>query len=996
MQMNHSNLFSMTFAVLLAMTLTVFTATAQNIKVKGTVADASGEPIIGATVIVEGTKTGTSTGADGGFSISVPPDATLTFAILGYKTHSEKVAGRTNLIVTLESDTEYLEETIVIGYGSGQKIGNIVGSVTTVSSKDIASSPSSNIGDALQGKVAGLQIFNTSGEPQSSVSIRLRGVSSLNLSNAPLYILDGVPVSSDVFSSMNPQDIENISILKDASSTAIYGSRAANGVIVVTTKKGQKGEKPTVSVRAQAGVSMLTNYNMDMMNSAQLLEFEQLCVPSLKTDPAFIAKKNFILGNNINFDWTDYLFDKTAPIVQGDASFRGATDKTNYYVSFGYSSEEGTAKSNSGSDRYTLRSNLDIQMAKWFKFGANLALSFTKYQTIVTGWYTQSPILQAVTGIPYYTPYQLVYNEDGTFSYGDVYQVYPWNNDIDLNEYYKKNTNNRQAVNLMGQTYFLFTPVKGLNIRLQQAIDAFDYTNESIHLPSYTPSSARGTNAQAFQRYSQLSSTNTIEYKNNIANKHFFTALLGHESFVKTEKTFSMTGTGLTDDRLVSIGSTTSIDSWGGGTMECTFNSFFLNLNYDYSGKYFVDASVRTDGSSLFGKNHRYATFYSVGAMWKIKNEPFLKNVSWIDELNMNLSYGTTGNSGLSEWYASLGLVGSGPKYNGNAGWAISQIPNSDLTWETVGTLNYRISGRVFDRVSFGVEFYNKQSKNLLMEIPYSATTGHSSGWGNVASMVNRGVDLELNFDFIHSKNVYWGASVNVNYNNNEIAKLYQGLDEISFPEYSLKYQVGYSSSLVYTQVRAGVDPEDGSPMWYDLNGNLTKTYSDDIMQFCGLDTNAKWSGGFSTNFSWKGLGINADFSFIGKRYVFLNERYYTMNPQTVLFTSNFETKMLNIWTHPGQQTDIPKYGTPFYHDTSRFSNAAFLRLKNLSVSYSLPKKILEPTKILSGVKVYVTGRNLLTVTDFEGYDPEVGYSNATSGMYPNSRQIVGGIEITF
>lgn len=996
MQMNHSNLFSMTFAVLLAMTLTVFTATAQNIKVKGTVADASGEPIIGATVIVEGTKTGTSTGADGGFSISVPPDATLTFAILGYKTHSEKVAGRTNLIVTLESDAEYLEETIVIGYGSGQKIGNIVGSVTTVSSKDIASSPSTNIGDALQGKVAGLQIFNTSGEPQSSVSIRLRGVSSLNLSNAPLYILDGVPVSSDVFSSMNPQDIENISILKDASSTAIYGSRAANGVIVVTTKKGQKGENPTVSVRAQAGVSMLTNYNMDMMNSAQLLEFEQLCVPSLRTDPAFIAKKNFILGNNINFDWTDYLFDKTAPIVQGDASFRGATDKTNYYVSFGYSSEEGTAKSNSGSDRYTLRSNLDIQMAKWFKFGANLALSFTKYQTIVTGWYTQSPILQAVTGIPYYTPYQLVYNEDGTFSYGDVYQVYPWNNDIDLNEYYKKNTNNRQAVNLMGQTYFLFTPVKGLNIRLQQAIDAFDYTNESIHLPSYTPSSARGTNAQAFQRYSQLSSTNTIEYKNNIANKHFFTALLGHESFVKTEKTFSMTGTGLTDDRLVSIGSTTSIDSWGGGTMECAFKSFFLNLNYDYSGKYFVDASVRTDGSSLFGKNHRYATFYSVGAMWKIKNEPFLKNVSWIDELNMNLSYGTTGNSGLSEWYASLGLVGSGPKYNGNAGWAISQIPNSDLTWETVGTLNYRISGRVFDRVSFGVEFYNKQSKNLLMEIPYSATTGHSSGWGNVASMVNRGVDLELNFDFIHSKNVYWGASVNVNYNNNEITKLYQGLDEISFPDYSLKYQVGYSSSLVYTQVRAGVDPEDGSPMWYDLNGNLTKTYSDDIMQFCGLDTNAKWSGGFSTNFSWKGLGINADFSFIGKRYVFLNERYYTMNPQTVLFTSNFETKMLNIWTHPGQQTDIPKYGTPFYHDTSRFSNAAFLRLKNLSVSYSLPKKILEPTKILSGVKVYVTGRNLLTVTDFEGYDPEVGYSNATSGMYPNSRQIVGGIEITF
>ncbi len=994
--MNFSKIISKGILVALGAFVAVFSAAAQNIKVRGTVTDASGEPLVGVTVIVEGTRTGTSTGADGEYVISVPGDARLTFSIMGYKSVTEKVAGRTEISVSLEEDAQFLEETIVIGYGSGQKIGNIVGSVTTVSSKDIVSNPSSNIGDALQGKVAGLQVFNTSGEPQSSVSIRLRGVSSLNLSNAPLYILDGVPVSSDVFSSINPQDIENISVLKDASSTAIYGSRAANGVIVVTSKKGQKGEKPTVSLRAQAGVSMLTSYNMDMMNSEQLLEFEQLCVPSLSSDPAFLAKKNFILGNNINFDWTDYLFDKAAPTILADGSFRGATDKTNYYVSFGYQSEEGTSKANSGSDKFTLRTNLDVQLAKWFKFGTNIALSYTKYQTIVTGWYTQSPIIQAVTGIPYYTPYQLVYNEDGTFSYGDVYEVYPWNNDIDLNEYYKKNTNDRQAVNLMGQTYFLFTPVKGLNIRLQQAVDAFDYTNESIHYPSYTPSSVRGTNAQAFQRYSQLSSTNTIEYKNDIAKKHFFTVLLGHESLLKKEKTFSMTGSGLTDDRLVTIGSTTSIDSWSGGTIECAFNSFFLNANYDYSGRYFFDASVRTDGSSLFGKNHRYATFYSVGAMWKIKNEAFLKNVSWIDDLNLNLSYGTTGNSGLSEWYASLGLVGSGAKYNGNSGWAISQIPNSDLTWETVGTLNLKLSGRIFDRLSFGFEFYNKKSEDLLMEIPYSATTGHTSGWGNVASMVNRGADIELNLDLIHNKNVYWGVSVNVNYNDNKITKLYQGLDEISFPDYSLKYQVGYSSSLVYTQVRAGVDPEDGSPMWYDLNGNLTKTYSDDIMQFCGMDTNAKWSGGFSTNFSWKGLGINADFSFIGKRYIFLNERYYTMNPQNLLFNSNFETKMLNIWTHPGQVTDIPKYGTPFYHDTSRFSNAAFLRLKNLSVSYSLPKKILEPTKVISAVKFYVTGRNLLTFTEFEGYDPEVGYSNATSGMYPNSRQVVGGIEVTF
>ena len=971
-------------------------AFAQNKQVSGTVTGTDGNPIAGATVMVDGTSTGTTTGANGTFTITAPQNGSLTVSFLGYETLKVAINRRSNIHVTLSEDSQSIDDVVVIGYGSGQKIGNIVGSVATVSAGELADRPSANIGDALQGKVAGLQIFNTSGEPQSSVSIRLRGESSLSLSNAPLYILDGVPVSSSVFTSINPQDIENISILKDASSTAIYGSRAANGVIFVSTKKGKKGDKPSVSLRAQYGISMLTNYNMDMMNSEQLIRFEEMCVPSLKTDAAYQAKKAFILGNNINFDWKDYLFNSSAPLVQADASIRGATESTNYYASLGYYSEDGTAKANSSVDRFTFRSNLDTQITKWLKFGANVALTYSKYSTITTGWYTQSPILQTVTGLPYYTPYELIYNEDGTISYGDVQQVYPWDNMIDLNEYYKYNTNDRESVNLMGQTYFQITPVKGLTIRAQQAIDAFDYTNESINMPSYTPFSARGRNSQAFQRYYQLSSTNTIEYKNNINQKHFFTALIGHESIIKRERTFNAVGTGLTDDRLTAFGSTTDISSWGGNVIECAFNSFFANFNYNYEGKYFVDASVRTDGSSLFGKNHRYATFYSVGAMWKLKQENFLKDVSWVNDLNLNVSYGTTGNSGLDSWYASLGLVGTGPQYNGNAGWALSQVPNADLTWETVATLNVGISGRLADRVSFGFEFYNKVSTDLLMELPYSGTTGHSSGWGNIASMRNRGIDLELSVDLIHTKNVFWNVTANVNYNKNEITKLYQGLDELAFPNYSLKYQVGKPSSLVYTQVRAGVDPNDGAPMWYDLNGNLTKTYSDDIMQFCGMDTNAPWSGGFSTAFSWKGIGVNADFSWIGERWIFLNERYYTMNPANQLFKSNFETKMLNMWTTPGQKTDIPKYGTQFYHDTARFSNASFIRMKNISLSYTFPKSLIQKSGFLSGVKVYVTGRNLWTITDFEGYDPEVGYSNATSGLYPNSRQIVFGAELVF
>ncbi len=979
-------------AVLGAIALT----SAQQRQVSGTVTGVDGQPIAGATILVEGTQSGTTTGADGKFTLRIPSKGNLLVSFLGYKTETVAIDSRKVFDVVLSEDATDVEDVVVVGYGSGQKVGNIVGSVTTVKASEIAERPSANIGDALQGKVSGLQIFSGSGEPQSSVKMQLRGPSSLNLDTAPLYILDGVPVSQSVFNSINPQDIETISTLKDASSTAIYGSRAANGVIYISTKKGKKGEKPSISLRAQYGVSMLTNYNMDMMNSEELIRFEEMCIPSLKTDAAYQAQKAFILGNNINFDWTDYLFDDAAPMMQFDASMRGATENTTYFASMSYYSEQGTSKANSSVDRVTFRVNLDTNITKWLKFGTNIGLNFSKYKTITTGWYTQSPILQAVTALPYRTPYEIIHNEDGTISYGDVQWVYPWDQMIDLNTYYKYNTNDRQNAGLMGQTYFEIRPVKGLTIRAQQAIDAFDYTNESINMPSYYPYTARGRNSQALQRGYQLSSTNTIEYKNNINAKHFFTVLLGHESITNTEKTFNARGTGLTDDRLVAFGTTTTIDSWDGNKIERVSNSFFANMNYNFDGRYFVDASVRTDGSSLFGRNHRYATFFSVGTMWKAKAEKFMQNVKWVNDLNVTLSYGTTGNSGLSNWYEHLGLVGAGPKYNGLAGWGLAQVPNSDLTWETVSTLNVGLNGRLFDRVGFNFQFYNKKSTDLLMELPFSATTGHASGMGNIGEMVNRGIDLEVNVDLIHTKNVYWSVSANVNYNKNKITKLYQGLDELAFPDYSLKYQVGKSSTLVYTQLFAGVDPADGTPMWYDLNGNKTKTYSDDLMQFNGWDTTAPWSGGFSTQFSWKGLGFSADFSWVGERWIFLNERYYTMNPTNLLFQSNFERKMFDMWTEPGQVTDVPKYGTPFQHDTRRFSNASFLRMKAISLSYTFPKSLVAKSGFLSGAKIYVTGRNLWTITDFEGYDPEVGVANATSGMYPNSRQIVFGAELTF
>lgn len=976
-----------------------FLALAQQRQVTGVVIDENGAPIVGATVLVEETRAGTTSGVDGRFTIAVPEKATLSVSFIGYASQQVAVAGRNKLEIILKEDSEAIENVVVVGYGSGQKVGNIVGSVVTISAAELSERPTANVGDALQGKVPGLQIFNTSGEPDGSVSVKLRGTSSFNLTTEPLYILDGVPVQPSVFTQINPQDIENISVLKDASSTAIYGSRAANGVIYITTKKGKKGDKPRVSLRAQYGISMLTHFNLDMMNAEELFRFEELCRPELADNPIRQAKKAFVLGNGIDFDWTDYLFDKSAPLVQADASIRGATENTTYYASLGYYSEQGTSKANSNLRRFSFRTNLDTQITKWLKFGANVALTYSQSHKIETGWLANSPMLMAMTAQPYNVPYEYTYNDDGTVGYGDVMWRYPWSNIVqpDLNVYYDKNPNDLQRLNLMGQTFFTISPVKGLTIRAAQAVEGFDYTNSTMAPVSFKNySGVTPYRQESFQRYYQLSSTNTIEYRTNFNARHFLTALVGHESYIKVNRGFNASGEGYSDDRLFTLSNASQIVGWGGFQTEASYNSFFANVNYNFDGKYFVDASVRTDGSSSFGANHRYAVFYSVGAMWKLKQEKFLQNVSWVNDLNVTLSYGTTGNAGLFTPYSHLGLVGGNGTYNGIPGWGIAQVANPDLTWETVGQLNVGVNGRLASRVSFNAQFYNRQSKDLIMSIPFSASTGHSSGYGNVASMRNRGFDLELTVDLLHTKDIYWTVSGNVNYNKNTITKLYQGLNELAFPNSGTKYEVGRSMSEVWVPIRVGVDPDDGSPMWYDQNGNLTKTYSDDLFQFTGMDSTAPWSGGFSMNFSWKGLGLAADFSWVGERWIFIDERYYTVNPTDCLQLGNFERKMLNIWTTPGQKTDIPKYGTPYRADTSLYSNASFMRLKNLSLSYTFPREWITKSGFISGLRVYVTGRNIWTVTGFDGYDPEVGYTNATSGMYPNSQQYVFGAELTF
>ena len=899
----------------------------------------------------------------------------------------------------MKPDAALLDEVVIVGYGSGKKLGSVVGSVTAVGNEKLANKPVANVGDALQGQVAGLQVFTPSGEPSQSVQMRLRGVSSINSSSEPLFILDGSPISSGTFTSLNPNDIENMTILKDASSTAIYGSRAANGVVILTSKKGKRGEKAKIAISAQYGLSKMTGDNVKMMNAGQWLNLQEVLDPSLKDNAAFQQNKAFYIDNGISTDWSDVFFGSTAPMQQYDLSVTGGTESLNYYFSFGHYDADGIMD-DSNLRRETLRSNLEASVTKWLKAGVNLNLSYQKYSTAAFG-NTANSIYNKAYAARIYRPdqsyYELLTDENGKFNgygerldYLDKIQAY--------NPYYLSEIqpSTMDLARINGNTYINVNPIKGLNIRASQAMEAFDYRSSYKALP-VGPFDKAGTARENFQRYYSFTYTNTAEYKFTPWEDNNVSVLIGQESIITKNQAFGVTVNNLKDTRLMLLSATNSegVEIPTHSMYDKIFNSYFATFSYNYAEKYYIDASFRRDGSSLFGLNNQWGNFWSVGALWDLKKESFLSDVAWLDNLQLKVSYGSVGNSSGLDPYMSYGLVSTGPLYYGSSGTAIANPANPDLTWEVVKSANVALNTRLFDRVSLEVEFYNRMTENMLMDIPYSHTTGFSSGWGNVANMRNRGVDITANIDIIKDLNNFnWRVSANVNYNKNEITKLFNGLDEYVIANTGLKLQVGKPYGEYFYTRWAGVDPRDGFNMWYDKNGNLTKSYSGDDAVFTGKQRYAPWSGGFGTQLDWKGITVAADFSFMLGQYMINNERWFTENPQFA-GKNNQTTEMLTMWQKPGDVTNISTPDSPMQFDTHLLENASFMRLKNLTVAYTFPQRLMKRTGFMDGCKVFFVGRNLLTVTSYKGYDPEIN-SNMQLGNYPNTKQFSFGIELTF
>ena len=985
--------------ILLCMVATI-AAWAQTV-ITGTVVSAvDGEPLIGASVKVKGGKAAAVTNVDGKFKIDAEAGQTLVFSYIAMET-MERPA-KNGMYVKMQLAEEMMDELVVTGYGSAKKLGSLVGSVVTVDNKKMEKAVTPNFTDALAGQVSGLSVLTSSGDPSKSASIRLRGINSISSSSTPLFILDGAPISSTMFNTLNPSDIENITVLKDAASTAIYGSRAANGVIVITSKKGKLNEKANLVVKSQYGFSTPVADGLQMMNSQQYIQFRDMI-----GQPVNQSIKDLVNNYGISTNWRDEVLSNNAPTYTVDAALTGGSEHINYYLSFNHHSQEGLIEQ-SKMHREALRANVEGRLNRWFKAGVQLNLGTNSYQqnneAEASDLYTSNPMIFSRLAMPYDAPNYYSFDENGNIIWGNradklKYSGLMHPSFVNENRSYKKNN-----LTLMLNAFEQLNPIEGLTIRAQQAMDGYDYTTDNRYIPYEAFTTPMGSSVAAsegyvsnsFQRYASYTFTHTVEYRKKVKD-HSFSALIGEESIFSRSRSFGVYTEGQTDPRQLRLtdGTSIAIGNVSDSRAEESFNSLFATFAYDYDGKYFLDASYRADASSKFAPGHRWGHFYSVGGMWDLKKENFLKDVDWLDNLQARATYGLVGNSTGAGSYDYYGLFGTGGMYNGQSSMGISNPSNSTLTWEKVGSFNAGVTFGFLDCVVLNVDAYRRKTTDMLMSIPYSFTTGFSGGMGNIGAMVNKGFDADVNVKLIKSNDIDWTFKANVNYNKNEITELFAGRDEYIIANTGLKLEVGKPYGEFYMVEFAGVDPRDGKPMWYDIDGNLTKTYNEERdSKFVGKQRYAPWSGGFGTSFSWKGLSITADFAWQHGKYMTNNDNYFLMNAnQGTSF--NQAVDMLNIWTKPGDITDIPKYGEQVQFDTHLLEDASFLRMKNLIVQYSFPKKWMQATKGIQNAKVFFIGRNLFTATKFSGYDPEPDI-NLVKFNYPNTRQFVFGMELTF
>lgn len=976
--MKRLSLWLLFFAV-----LGIQSALAQTYKVKGNVVSKSdNEPLIGVSILQKGTTNGVVTDIDGNYELQIQGgETTLVFSYIGLQTQELKVNARTGVLnVAMEDDSHLMDDVVVVAYGVRKK-GTIAGSVSTVKNDKLENVPAPSFDQALQGQTTGLSVISNSGEPSKAATFQIRGTNSINSGTAPLFILDGVPISSSDFNTISPSDIESISVLKDASSTSIYGARAANGVVVITTKRGLSMDKAKVTFRAQYGFSQLAQNNWNMMNTAERIQYEK--------EIGIDTGKDYDVLSRTDINWLDMVFNDRAPLQNYEVSVNRATDRLNYFVSGGFYDQDGIAQS-STFRRYNMRANAEVKASDWLKVGTNSMVAYEEVEQADDGSYAlYTPISACRFMLPYWNPY----NEDGSLaSENDGTWTGTGSNPI---EWMANNPVTNKKYKVLSTVFAEITPIKNLTIRAQFGADYSHSTAFMQSFPSYIINNEMGTAGRNSSDMLNLTETTTVNYRWELNSDHSFNFLLGQEGVDYRSEGFQVITSGQSNDFLTNISSGTRASSWADSTTSYSYLSFFGRGEYNYKDLYYADFSVRADASSRFGTGNRWAGFWSLGFMWNLKSEPFLKDIEWLSSAQIALSTGTSGNSSIPD-YDHLALVSGKANYEDQAGIYPSQSGNEDLSWEKLWSSNVALRLGFIDRINLDIEFYNKKTTNMLMLVPDSyALTGEGEHWDNIGAMLNRGVEFNVSADVIRTKDFVWSVNANASYNKNKLLELYNGVQEYEVSTTATKLVVGHSVSEFYINRYAGVNPANGDALWYTKDGQITNEYNEGDKVMTGKTFDAPWQGGFGTSLAWKGFSLAAQFSWVADRWMFNNDRYFEESNGLYAAYNQSKRLLYDRWKQPGDITDIPRHGVTPQFDDRFLENASFLRLKNVTLAYAFPQRLLSKSNFFSSARIYLQGQNLLTFTGFTGLDPESS-SNVYKAQYPMSRQFTLGVEVSF
>lgn len=952
----------------------------QNLTITGRVTLAGDDsPLPGVSVVATGTTIGTITDFDGRYSITAPTTVEkLRFTFVGLRTEEIVIGSSLEINLGMVPSTEELDEVVVVGYGSRRK-GSITGSVTTVSADKIEQIPVASFDAMLQGQVAGMQVISSSGAPGASATVRIRGVSSLNAGTAPLYIMDGVQITAGDFSALNPNDIQNISVLKDASATSIYGSKGANGVIIITTIRGKNNQKTEVNYRMQLGGSVLASDQFDMMNSDQKIDYEIELGIREENDP-----ENEDL-RRINTNWRDEVF-QNAPMNSHELTVRGGDERTAFYITGGYYYQDGI-QYRSDLKRYTTRINLDHNASRKLKVGVYLTAGYEKTQNPVSG---SNSIYNLAFRAYLENPYVTAYNSDG--SYSTLEDGLLWQNPI---EQLELNDLENFDLKMVGKAYLDYEIIKGLTFRSTLGGDFSDFVRKSyIHPESAWGAENGGEVYRYFSRTFRMTNTNLLTYTKSYGS-HGITAYIGQESISYAGENFEAEGFGLPNSHVKVLSTTASPgDSWSGGISEYAVLSAFGKASYDFDRKYFVDLSYRKDGSSRFGPDSRWADFWSVGAQWDLKKENFLAGLSTLTRMKIRGSIGTTGNYNIGNYNHQQTYAFNAIYFDRNASYP-SLPGNPGLTWEKVRLSNVAADFQVFGKLGFIVELYHKLTTDMLSEVPYSYTSGFSGGWDNIGKMVNRGIEVTADMDLFRARDLLFNINTNFAYNHNEILELYGVRDEVPpFSDADWIHAVGRPYGSWKMVEYAGVNAANGERIFLDADGGPTNEFLVSNARFLNKSWVAPWQGGFTATATYKGLSVSAFFTWVYGKHLVNNTRFFTESNGQFGF-ANQSTAMLRAWKEPGDITDIPRADGINYFSTQFLEDGSFARFKNLTISYVIPQQLTSATRVFKSLRIYAIGQNLLTWTNYQGFDPETDGAYEL-GMYPHVKTFTIGLDAGF